>query len=148
MVESLGMTPQGSTKGPLRMTPAFERTVLDNVHRRDRKRPVCRPMGNRYHRHPTLRMVEKVSSPTNPLNLLMEWKGACYDPCVDRRGIDNTDILHLANAWKPIACTISELIDGVQDERGKVRRLIDGQSFGVSFVRIEFSAYFKLVSFN
>ena len=67
----------------------------------------------------TLSLVEKVPSPAQPQNSLTGCRGAGYDMCVDRRGVDATVIQHFANAWKPLVYTVSELIDRVQDERGK-----------------------------
>ena len=69
-------------------------------------------------------------------------------PCVDQRGIDATIVPHIDNSWNTLACTVSKLIAGVKDERGRVRRLTDGPSIGVSYVRVEFSDLFKLISVN
>ena len=69
-------------------------------------------MGHRFHRRTTLRLVEKVLSPAHHLNSSMECRGAGYGLCVDRRGVDAAVVPHIANAWKTLACTVSELIDG------------------------------------
>ena len=69
-------------------------------------------------------------------------------PRVDKRGVDATVFPYLDMIRKSLACTVSKLIDGVQEKRGRVRRFTDCPSFGVSSVRVNFSSLFKLVSLN
>lgn len=71
-------------------------------------------------------MVDKDPSPTQPLNSLTQCRGACYGPCVDRRGVDAIVVPHLDNWRKPLAFTVSDQDDGVQDEGGDIRCLTDG----------------------
>ena len=80
---------------------------------------MCGSTGRRCHPLPTFKLVEKLPSPAQSLNSSTEYRGVGYGPCMDRRGVNATDVQHIANTWKPLACTVSELIDGVQDERGK-----------------------------
>lgn len=53
-----------------------------------------------------------------PLNSSTQCRGEGYSPCVDRRGVDAIIVPQIANPWNSLACTVSELIDEVQDERG------------------------------
>ena len=46
-------------------------------------------------------------------------------PSTDRQGIDASVFPHLENRRKPLACTISDKDDGVQDGGEYARRLID-----------------------
>ena len=111
-----------------------------SVHRRDSRRLVCGSTGRRCHRRPTLRLMEKAPSPSQPLNSSTKCRGAGYGPCMDQRGVDDTVVPHLDNWRKPLACTVSNQDDGVHDEGGAVRRLTNGPSIAVSSVRVEFPA--------
>ena len=148
MVEIFGYNSLRTNQEPLRRTLAYEKMFPGIVHRRDRRRTMCRPTGILCNRHPTLRLLDKVPSPAKPRNSSTECRVAGYSLCIDRRGVDATLIPHLANAWKTLAFKISELIDRVQDGGVRDRRLTDDPSIGVFSVRIEFSDLFKLVSFN
>ena len=66
-------------------------------------------------------LVEKVPSPTQPLNSSTEYRGAVYGPCVNRQDVDATVVPHLNNETNSLTCIISILIEGVQEERGRVR---------------------------
>ena len=68
MVKISGNVSPKTNKGFLRRTLEFEATLLGSVHRRDKRRSLYGTTGRRCHRRPIVRWVEKVPSPSQPLN--------------------------------------------------------------------------------
>lgn len=61
-LKSLGTTPQGTLKGPLRGPLYFDVALPGSLHQWDRRHPMCVLMGCRCHRLPILSLMEKVPS--------------------------------------------------------------------------------------
>ena len=90
----------------------FDAALPGSVHRWDRRRPVCGSTGSLYHCRPTLRMVEKVSSPSEFLESSRECTVTGYGPSVDRRGVDATIVPHSENLRKSSPAQVYDLTYG------------------------------------
>ena len=112
--------------------------ILGNVHRWDRRWPVCGLTGHRCHPRPTLSLVYKVPSSALSQNSSIECRGAGYDLCVHRQSVDATVVPHLDKLDESLAFTISNRYNRVSGRRGVVCLLTDSTSIEVSSVRVEF----------
>ena len=97
MVEMPEYDSPRTNQGPLRRTLVVDATMPRSVHRWDRRQTMCGSIKSRFHLHPTLSLVEKVSLPAQPMNSSTECRCAGYGSCVDRWCVDATVVPHLDN---------------------------------------------------